>query len=46
MAFIATGMVKTQEVFMPYVLYKSGQTLFEAKESQFKQLPNLEAIGE
>lgn len=40
-ALIETGMVKTQEVFLPYVCSFDGRTFYQAIESNnFKQLPN------
>jgi hypothetical protein len=34
LALVETGMVKLQEVFMPYLLMDKGQTIFEKFESQ------------
>jgi len=40
LALIETGMVKTQEVFMPYACLGNGQTLYEKLEAtKFKALP-------
>lgn len=33
LSYVATGQVKTIEVFMPYMLTKTGETLFELAES-------------
>lgn len=42
-ALIETEMAKVDEVFMPYVRMKGGQTLYELQASQgFKMLPRLE----
>lgn len=38
MAIIDTGQVKPAEVFLPYAIQPSGQTLFETFENQQKQL--------
>lgn len=40
LALIETGMVKTQEVFLPYVCNLNGETFYQQIEAnQFKQLP-------
>lgn len=40
LALIETGMVQTQEVFLPYVCNHNGQTLYSQIEAgNFKQLP-------
>ncbi len=39
LALVETGMVKMQEVFIPYMLMDKGKTLFEKlEETQFKML--------
>lgn len=40
LALIKTGMVQTEEVFLPYMLTRNNQTLYEQiKDSGFKALP-------
>lgn len=40
LAMIDAGMVETREVFLPYIVDQSGQTLFEVfEETRFKALP-------
>lgn len=40
LAMIETGMVATEEVFLPYLQQQNGQTLFQIfQEQQFKALP-------
>ena len=45
LALVDTGMVKTQEVFYPYIRMKSGQTLYKQMEAEGLQraLPMLDA---
>ena len=39
LALVETGMVKIQEVFIPYMLMDKGKTLYEKlEETQFKML--------
>ena len=46
-AFILTGMVKTEEVFLPYVLVDEKRTMYEAlKASGFKNMLPAHEIGE
>ena len=40
MALIDTGMVKPEEVFLPYMLNRQGQTYFEALEQNHFSLPS------
>ncbi len=44
LAMIETGMVRTEEVFLPYAIQRDGRTLFQVfQEHQFKALPAPEA---
>ena len=45
MALLDIGMVKLEEVFLPYVVYRDGKTLYEYYEHRGFQLPSGEPNG-